>query len=49
MGQSQVTITYEACLGYFGIRDIGPFYLGIFVILILGYGIFTYCFWDMGY
>ena len=42
------TILNEACLGYFGIQDIGPFYLGI-CILILGYGIFTYYLWDMGY
>ena len=31
----------EACIGYFGIRDIGPF-LGI-----LGY--LCFLFWDMGY
>ena len=38
----------EACLGYFGIWDIG-----IFLFrdkgYSLGYGIFTYYFWDMIY
>ena len=34
----------EACIGYFGIRDIGLFFrdTGIFVFFILGYGILDF-------
>ena len=42
---------YEACIGYFGIRDIGLFLrdTGIFVFFILGYGIFrNFGIWDIG-
>ena len=41
----------EACIGHFGIRDIGLFLrdTGIFVLFILGYGIFrNFGIWDIG-
>ena len=40
----------EACIGYFGIRDISLFLreTGIFVFFILGYGIFrNFGIWDI--
>ena len=43
--------TFEACIGYFGIRDIGLFLrdTGIFVFFILGYGILrNFGIWDIG-
>ena len=43
----QILAKSEACIGYFGIRDIGLFLrdTGIFVFFILGYGIFR----NLGY
>ena len=44
--------TFEACLGYIGIRDIGPFHywdMGYLRQNLMGYGIFEMSFMDMGY
>ena len=41
----------EACIGYFGIRDIGLFFKGYWDICVfsLGYGIFrNFGIWDIG-
>ena len=42
---------YGACIGYFGIRDIGLFFKGYWdiCVFILGYGIFrNFGKWDIG-
>ena len=40
----------EACLGYFGIRDIHPFYFWIWDIDPIYFGIWDIQeFWDIGY
>ena len=44
-------VIFEACIGYFGIRDIGLFLrdTGIFVLFILGSWIFSnFGIWDIG-
>ena len=52
-----ITFSHEACIGYFGIRDIGLFFFwggGILGYLwgggfIMGYGIFrNFGIWDIG-
>ena len=48
---SEQKCVIEACIEYFGIRDIGLFLYdtGIFVKFILGYGIFrNFGIWDIG-
>ena len=40
-------LNYEACIGYFGIRDIGLFSKGYWDIFIFFFCCFL--FWDMGY
>ena len=45
-----VTVTSDACIGYFGIRDIGPFLKGYWDICVFYFGIWDIQeFWDMGY
>ena len=40
----------EACIGYFVIRDIGPFFKGYWDICVFYFGIWDIQeFWDMGY
>ena len=41
---------YEACIGYFGIRDIGLCFKGYWDICVFYFGIWDIQeFWDMGY